>query len=65
MTNKKSVSAFFFTESATEEKWITIKNSGNVQKLTYIFLKQLNSNLKQTLDNNWMICLGSFITPKR
>ena len=51
MTNKKSVSAFF-TESATEDKKIKIKNSGKVQKLTDIFLKQLYSKLKQTLDNN-------------
>ena len=61
MNNKKSVSAFF-SESSNEDKRIKIKNSGNFQKLTDIFLKQLYSKLKQTLDNNWMICLDSLIT---
>ena len=51
MTNKKSISAFF-TESATKDKRIKIKNSGKFQKITDIFLKQLCSKLKQTLDDN-------------
>ena len=63
MTNKKSVSAFF-TESATEDKRNKIKTSGKVEKLTDIFLKHLYSKIKQTLDNNWMICLDSYITIK-
>ena len=51
MTNNKSVSDFF-TESATEDKRIKMKYSGKVQNLTDIFIKQLYSKLKQTLDNN-------------
>ena len=51
MTNKKSIYAFF-TECATEDNRIKIKNSGKFQKLTDIFPKQLYSKLKLTLDNN-------------
>ena len=51
MTNRKSISAFF-TVSANKDKRNKIKNSGKFQKLTDIFLKQLYSKLKQTLDNN-------------
>ena len=64
MNNKEWVSAFYY-ESATEDMRIKIINSGKVQELTDIFLKQLYSKLKQTLDNNRMIFLDSFIIPKK
>ena len=63
MTNKKWVSLFY--ESAIEDMRIKIINSGKVQELTDTFLKHLYSKLKQTLDNNRMIFLDSFIFFKR
>ena len=45
MTNKKLVSAFF-TESATEDKRINIKNSGKFKKINRYFLKTIIFKVK-------------------